>query len=180
MPLLESFVVAVGLGADAFSVALGVGFGGVTARQSFRLSWHFGLFQFFMPLVGWTLGHGLAAAVHGYGRWAGGGILLTIGTKMLVESLKHGDRETTNDQTRGWPLVGLSLATSIDALGVGVSLGVAGAPCVHSAVIIGIVAALMTLGGLWLARTLSALWGKRLETAGAVLLLLVGAKMLLP
>jgi len=178
MGLLESLVIAVGLGADAFSVALGVGFGGVTFRQTFRLSWHFGLFQFLMPLLGWVLGQNVASFIQAFDHWAAFGILFAIGAKMMYESFQPHAGKPDYDQTKSWSLVGLSVATSIDALGVGVGLGIAGTPCLRSAVIIGIVAGLMTLLGLYLGDRLSVLFGKRLERVGATLILLMSLKML--
>ncbi len=178
MGILESLLVAVGLGADAFSVALGVGFGGVTPRQTFRLSWHFGLFQFLMPLLGWLLGSRVATIVARYDHWIAFAILFFIGAKMLHGSFQPREEQSSRDQTRGWSLVGLSVATSLDALGVGVGLGIAGARCLQSAGIIGVVACAMTLLGLWLGDRLSAVLGKRLETVGALLILLMAVKML--
>jgi len=98
---------------------------------------------------------------------------------MLVDSFAPADEQGTHDQTKGWSLVGLSVATSVDAFGVGVGLGVTRTPCVHSAALIGIVAGLMTLVGIRLRRELSARLGKRLETVGAMLILLVAVKMII-
>ena len=178
MGLIESLLVAVGLGADAFSVALGVWFGGVTPRQTFRLSYHFGLFQFLMPLLGWVLGARVAGIASRCDHWIAFAILFAIGAKMMHGSFQPHEARSTRDLTRGWSLVGLSVATSLDALGVGVGLGIAGARCLQSAGIIGVVACVMTLLGLWLGDRLSAVLGKRLETVGAVLILLMSLKML--
>jgi len=180
MGIVETLVVAVCLGMDAFSVALGVGSRGATARQTFRLAFHFGLFQFFMPLIGWIIGRGAAGVVSEYDHWVAFAILLAVGLHMVIDSFR-GEKESPpdRDMTRGWWLVGLSVATSLDALGVGVSFGVLGRRLVRSALVIGVVAALMTLVGLQSARVLRAWVGRRMETVGGLVLAALAFRMLM-
>lgn len=180
MGIAETLIVAVCLGMDAFSVALGVGSKGATARQTFRLSFHFGLFQFFMPLIGWAIGRSAAGVVRDYDHWVAFAILLAVGLHMIVDSLRR-ERDTTGgrDMTRGWWLVGLSVATSLDALGVGVSFGVLGRQPVYSALAIGVVAGLMTLIGLQSARALRVWVGRRMETVGGLVLVGLAFRMLM-
>ncbi|MCX8037627.1 MAG: manganese efflux pump MntP family protein [Candidatus Sumerlaeia bacterium] len=176
----ETLLVAFSLGMDAFSVALGVGSRGATARQTFRLSFHFGLFQFLMPLIGWQVGRGAAGLVAAYDHWIAFGILTAVGLHMIVESFTHEmEKAVSRDLTRGWSLVGLSVATSIDALAVGVGFGVLGQRLLGSAVVIGLTAGLMTLVGIQAARTLRLWVGRRLETVGGLLLIGLAVKMLM-
>jgi putative Mn2+ efflux pump MntP len=165
---------------DALAVSLAVGSKGATGRQTFRLSFHFGLFQFLMPILGWALGRGAAQVTADYAPWVAFAILLAVGGHMVIESL--GPEKTVDerrDPTRGWSLVGLSVATSLDALGVGVSLGVLGGRLLAPAVMIGMVAGLMTLIGIQSARALRQRVGRWLETAGGLVLMGLAVKLLL-
>jgi len=179
MQTVETLVVAICLGMDAFSVALGIGSHGTTARQAFRLSFHFGLFQFLMPLLGWLAGQSAVAVIGRFDHWVAFGILLAVGVHMIVDSLGSEKRTATErDVTRGWSLVGLSVATSMDALAVGVGLGILGRWPIGPAVVIGVVAALMTLTGLQSGRVLRVWVGQRMETVGGVVLIGLAVKML--
>lgn len=118
-------MIAVALGFDAFAVGLGVGTRCCAPRQIFRLSFHFGLFQFFMPLLGWILGRHVLSWTETWGSWIAFGLLLFIGARMAREGMMSPEEKADcPDPTKGFSLVMLSVATSIDALGVGFSLGV--------------------------------------------------------
>ena len=180
MSSLEVFLLAVALGMDAFSVAVAVGMTSARPKQMFRLSWHFGLFQFLMPLLGWGFGKAMGGIVGAAGRWLAFAILMAIGTKMLAGE-KTGARSKRNaaDRTRGWSLVSLSVATSIDALAAGISLGMLSVSVVNVSVIIGVTAALMTLAGMLLGRSVSTAvpWvAARAEILGAIILFAAAIK----
>jgi putative Mn2+ efflux pump MntP len=176
--LVETLALAVALGCDAFAVGLAVGGRFGAPRQIFRLSFHFGLFQFLMPLIGWGLGAGLATVATRWAPWIAAEVLLFIGGKMAWEALQAPeDRSQGLDPTKGWSLVALSLATSIDALGVGLSLGMVGQNVFGSAVVIGIVAAGMTLIAMKLAGLMSAKLGHRMGIVGGVILIGIAVKL---
>jgi putative Mn2+ efflux pump MntP len=175
----EISVVAVALGCDAFAVGLGTGIRFCSPRQVFRLSFHFGLFQFMMPLVGWMLGRHVLSWTQRVGPWIAFVVLLTIGGKMVYEGLSSRDEETEcSDPTRGMSLVMLSLATSLDALGVGFSLGVLGQGLLFSAVCIGITAGGMTWLAMKLGNKLSERFAHRMELFGGGILILIAFKLL--
>lgn len=178
MNLWEILILAFVLGIDAFSVALAVGTGGSTFRQTFRLSFHFGLFQFLMPIVGWILGRNVVSLIQRYDHWVAFGLLLVIGMKMIYEAFHHRSDRATVDRTRGWSLVALSIATSIDALGAGVGMGILNTSLLYPCTIIGITAAVMTLTGVKLGSVISAVIGNRMEAVGGVVLILLSLKML--
>ena len=119
---------AVALGMDAFAVALAVSSGlcFITFRHIFRLTWHFGLFQSLMTLVGWLGGASVSGLFGGLNNWMAFGLLVFIGLKMVKESGDTEKRLEGFDPTRGWSLVGLSVATSLDALAVGISFSLIG------------------------------------------------------
>ena len=181
MSLLTIFALALGLALDAFSVAIAVGIRlpKLSFRPIFRLSWHFGLFQFMMPILGWLAGFTIQKWVTSFSHWIAFGLLAFIGGKMIYESFQAKGENQTADPTRGWSLVILSVATSIDALAVGLSLAVVGVAVWFPSVIIGIVAGLMTILGMHLGRKIGIKFGHRMEFVGGVILIAIGLKILL-
>ena len=154
---------AVGLGMDAFAVALCTGATrrDIWFRPGFRLSFHFGLFQFMMPIIGWAAGTTFVRFIEGYDHWIAFGLLAYVGGKMIKESFEE-KREIGADPTRKWTLVMLAIATSIDALAVGLSLALLRVPILYPSIIIGVVAAGMTAAGLALGSRLGK-FGKRMS-----------------
>lgn len=180
MDLVAIIGLAIALGADAFAAAAAAGAAlkEVTGRQIFRLAWHFGFFQFVMPLLGWLIGRGAVKYVAAWSRWIAFGLLTAVGVKALLDSLAPKEEELKKDPTRGLYLVALSVATSLDALAVGGTLAFLKVEIFTPCLIIGLVAALMTIAGVHLGRRLGALFGRRVETAGALVLLGLAAKLL--
>jgi manganese efflux pump family protein len=150
---LEILIIAVALAMDAFavSVAAGVTLRTVSARQTFRLAWHFGLFQALMPILGWVAGLTIQRWIEAFDHWAAFGLLSLIGVKLIVESVRGdgGERKDT-EPTRGMTMVMLSVATSIDALAVGLSLALLRVSVWFPALVIGVVACVFTAVGLHL------------------------------
>ena len=178
--IFEIALIAVALGCDAFAVGLGVGCRFCGPRQIFRLSFHFGLFQFLMPLLGWLAGYHILALAKAWGPWIAFGLLMFIGVRMLREGLMPPEEETEcQDPTRGLSLVMLSVATSIDALGVGFSLGVLNQNLFMMAVWIGITAAAMTWLAMKIGNRLSQRFAKRMEIVGGLILIAIAVKMLI-
>jgi len=179
MSLWEILVLAFVLGIDAASVAMAIGACGCTLRQSCRLSFFFGLFQFIMPIIGWFLGKNVVSLIQSYDHWVAFGLLFIIGAKMLYEAFKPDDAETEKcDRTTGWHLIALSVATSIDALGAGVIMGIKNMGFLYPSIIICVIAATMTFAGVKLGSILSSIVGKRMEAVGGVVLIGLGIKML--
>ena len=172
--------IAVGLAMDAFavSIAAGLAVAAVTPRHVFRISFHFGLFQFIMPIIGWLAGGQLAAYAGDYNRWVAFGLLVYVGGRMLWEARSGVKAENDRDPTRGLMLVTLSIATSIDALAVGFSLGMVGVTIWYPAVVIGVVTGLISWLGIYLGNRLGEKFGKRMEIAGGIILILMGLRIL--
>jgi putative Mn2+ efflux pump MntP len=181
LSFLAILAVAVGLAMDAFAVSLGIGLKQcrVSTRTTLRLAWHFGFFQFFMPILGWLAGLTFARWITGVDHWVAFGLLAAIGGKMIYEAL-WGDEEkrAATDATRGSSLVVLSVATSIDALAVGLSLALLGVQIWYPAVIIGVVAFGFTAAGLHLGCRFGTLLGKRMEIVGGLILIGIGVRIL--
>jgi putative Mn2+ efflux pump MntP len=180
MGLWEIIILAVVLGIDAFSVALAIGACGCTLKQGCRLSFSFGFFQFVMPIIGWFLGKNVISLIQSFDHWVAFGLLFIIGAKMLYEAFKHEDKDAPKcDRTVGWNLFALSVATSIDALGAGLVMGIKNVGFLYPSSIIGVTAAVMTFAGVRLGNVLSSVIGKRMEAVGGVVLIGLGIKMLL-
>ncbi len=180
MSPIEIFLVAVGLALDAFAVSVGAGAAGFLKhrRPVFRLAFHFGLFQAFMPLLGWYLGRGLVAWVAAIDHWIAFGLLVIIGLRMIRSGFDS-DQRFTRDPSRGYSLILLSLATSIDALAVGLSLAMLEIEIALPCVVIGVVTcALAILGGI-LGDRLRAVLGKRMEIVGGLILIGIGLRILI-
>jgi manganese efflux pump family protein len=182
MDWMSLIALACALAMDAFAVAIvtGLTLNPLSKRQVFRLSFHFGLFQALMPIIGWIAGNALYRYIAAFDHWVALGLLAFVGGRMFWEAL-HKDEEKTasKDPTSGWDLVILSVATSIDALAVGLSLAMIGSTILIPAIIIGIVAATFTITGMLLGRRIGALWGKRVEAGGGLILIAIGLKILL-
>jgi len=182
MPLFELLAIAVGLAMDAFavSIATGIRLGCVTGRQTFRMAFHFGFFQFMMPVFGWFAGTAAERLTGEFDHWIAMGLLAFIGGKMIREALKRDDSDAciTRDPTRGTTLIGLAIATSIDAFAVGLSLGVLRLGIWFPSILIGIVAAGFTTLGIRLGCRIGLLFSRRMEILGGLILIGIGVKIL--
>ena len=137
-------VIAFGLAMDCFAVSLGIGASPspCTPRSIFRLSFHFGLFQGGMTLLGWLLGSTVVNLIAGFDHWIAMLLLAWVGGRMMLEGFsRHEEKpvEECNDPTRGTSLIMLSVATSIDALGVGLSLALLKVNVLTASLMIGLV-----------------------------------------
>jgi putative Mn2+ efflux pump MntP len=170
MGWLSLLSLAVALAMDGLAVAIvaGLMLNPMTGRQVFRLAFHLGLFQALMPTIGWLAGHAVQRYISAFDHWVAFGLLAFVGGKMLWEGW-HGeeDEKTVGDPTSGWALLLLSVATSIDALAVGLSLAMIGSSIVVPAMIIGLVAARFTATGMLLASA-SARYGANASRCSAV------------
>lgn len=181
MIFIEVFLIALSMAMDAFAVCLGAGAQEKTngPRPTFRLAFHFGLFQFLMPVLGWFAGVTIEHYIAVYDHWIAFGLLAFVGGRMVWSGFHPDDESLKNDPSRGWTLVLLSIAVSIDALAVGLSLGIIGMTIWTPAVVIGIVTGLVSWMGLRLGNKLGEKFGKRMEIAGGVILILIGTQILL-
>jgi putative Mn2+ efflux pump MntP len=174
--------VALGLAMDAFSVAIGVSIalGGTSRRQTFRLAWHFGLFQALMPVVGWLAGTSIRPLIERWDHWLAFGLLGFVGGRMILEAVRsEGGEGPRSDPTRGLSLIVLSIATSIDALAVGLSFAALGVQVWTPACVIGLTAGLMTLLGALGGRALGARFGSRMAVVGGIVLMTIGVWILI-
>ncbi|MBE0565848.1 MAG: manganese efflux pump [Krumholzibacteria bacterium] len=181
MGILPLIVIAVGLAMDATAVSLGAGASG-RRRAAFRLAFHFGLFQALMPLLGWLAGRGLADLLQAVDHWIAFALLAAVGGRMVWGGCHPEPAAAAEarrrDPSRGWALVALSIATSIDAFAVGLGLAMLDVAIWVPVALIGVITAAMSVSGLLLGRVLSAAWGSRAEILGGLLLLGIGVQIL--
>ncbi|MGA2990164.1 MAG: manganese efflux pump MntP family protein [Candidatus Korobacteraceae bacterium] len=169
--------IAVALAVDAFAVALvaGLSVQAVTKRRLFRLSFHFGLFQAMMLAAGWLFGKALYLLTSAFANWIAFVLLVLVGGNIIRQALHASDEPRIRlDPTRGWQLVFLSFATSIDALAVGLSLAMMGVSIAVAAAMVGLAATSLTVLGMHLGNRASLLWGKRVEVLGGLILIAIG------
>jgi manganese efflux pump family protein len=181
MPFYETFLVALSMAMDAFAVCLIAGAMNRAngPRPAFRLSFHFGLFQFIMPVLGWLVGRTVEPLIRNYDHWVAFGLLVFVGLRMIYGAIR-GEEAQPPDPSRGWTLVLLSIAVSIDALAVGLSLGVLGISVWYPAILIGVVTGVLSLLGLRAGQTIGGRLGRPVEILGGLVLIGIGARILLP
>ena len=174
--------IAVALAMDCFAVALGLaaGSGRLAMRQVLRMAACFGGFQMVMPLVGWLAGARLIRLIQGFDHWLAFGLLALIGGRMIHESfgMTEAEKARRPDQTQGSRLFLLALATSIDALAVGLGLGVVGTAILLPAAVIGATSFILTIVGARLGPVAGRLAGRWAELLGGLILIGIGVKIL--
>lgn len=179
MNLFTISVIAIILAMDCFAVSLAAG---TTIQFSERLKlalWlavPFGFFQFMMTLAGWAAGAETISFVSGFDHWAAFLILAVIGGKMIYEGYQEEeDRIRVYDAAT---ILLLSVATSIDALGTGLSLAFLGAHIWLSATLIGLISFIFAVAGVLFGRRLGYHFGRRMEIIGGILLVMIGMRIL--
>jgi manganese efflux pump family protein len=176
----EILLLSLALAVDAFSIAAVVGLVHRQPRQVFRLSFHFGLFQGLLALIGILIGGLLMGIIEAWDHWIAFSLLLLIGLRMIRNAKGGEERDTAKrDLTRGLSLVGLSLAVSIDALAAGVGLAALSVPVLSTVLLIGLVASLGTLMAFVLAGSIRHWVGRYAEYAAGVFLIGLGIKILI-
>ena len=165
---------------DAFavSIAAGLAIERLTGRHVFRMAFHFGLFQFMMPVAGWLAGRQVAGLIGAWDHWVAFALLGIIGGRMLWDARRGRGARRKGDPTRGWTLVVLSVATSIDALAVGLSMAVLGVSIWLPSIVIGLVAATMSGVGICFGRRVGARGGRLADAIGGAVLIAIGVRIL--
>jgi putative Mn2+ efflux pump MntP len=181
MGLVTIFIIAVGLAMDSFAVAIveGGAYKKLHLRHAFHIAVLFGLFQAFMPVVGYFCGTGIKEYIDHYDHWVAFFILAAIGSKMIYESTKI--NSTNNQRTGSGPvmLMTLSVATSIDALAVGITLGLVHSSIALAALVIGAVTFVLSYAGVYIGHKFGHFFESKIEAAGGIVLIAIGLKILL-
>ncbi len=178
---LSLLLIALGDSADCFAVAVrgSCAIKKLTRLQILRASTSFGLFQFLMPLLGWLAGHTFVNFIGGFGAWLAFALLAVVGGRTIWESFHPEKEEKKTDFTKGWMLLALSFATSIDAFAVGLSFAFLKVNIVTASLLIGITTFLVTILGFLTGRKVGEYIGKRAELVGGLILIAIGVEILL-
>ncbi len=185
--MLAYVVAGFALAMDAFAVSVSAGIcvADLRFRHALRAAFAFGFFQFAMPLLGFFLGSGFAAYIRGWDHWLAFGLLALVGAKMIKESFEIRDEASCSEDDLKKKnvldprtLLVLAVATSIDALAVGVSYSVIGAPIWLAAGIIGVVTFGLCLIGCEFGKRIGARFERWAEVAGGLSLIGIGIKIL--
>jgi putative Mn2+ efflux pump MntP len=183
MSLWTVLLVAVGVSADAFAVSLARGLKIRTLRwsQALLIAGTFGLFQAVMPIIGWLLGSAFASAIQAFDHWVAFGLLLLVGGKMLWEALfAHTPDETdhTGDGIGMHELLVLAVATSIDALAVGLSLSLLDVNIWLTAAVIGVITFGLSLAAVFIGHRVGVRFQRPAEIIGGIILIGIGINIL--
>lgn len=179
MDFALTFGTAFALAMDAFavSVCMGIDLHDFRAKHALTLGGYFGFFQFIMPVIGYYLGAGVRSAIEKYDHWLAFALLVFIGVKMIIETFEDKGECPASMETK--TMLTLAVATSIDALIVGVTMGITGAGIWLPAAVIGVVAfALSALGG-FIGRRIGCAFGRWANLAGGAILIAIGANTLI-
>ena len=176
---IEFFLTGIGLSMDAFAVAIckGLGMRKVNYKQMLLIALFFGGFQALMPLLGWLLGRQFEQYITSVDHWIAFALLVLIGANMLREARK-GDDTTDAETVYDAPLP-LGIATSIDALAVGISFAFLGVNIWLAIAIIGTTTFLISAAGVFIGNRFGNRYEKRATIAGGIILILLGVKILL-
>ncbi len=185
MRFTELVLLAVALSMDAFAVSLCKGLSMPKLRwgRAFIIAASFGAAQALMPLIGFLIGTQFKQWIEAVDHWIAFLLLAYIGGKMLYDALRGGSEgesaDACGDRLDIRDLLMLTIATSIDALAVGVTFAFLSVAIVPSVSLIGVTTFLISLGGVWLGNRFGARWSKQAEIAGGAVLILIGLKILL-
>lgn len=180
MTLLELVIIGLGLSMDALAVSIckGLSITGSKIKGALIIGLFFGFFQGFMPILGWAMGKQFANAIAAVDHWIAFIILALIGGKMIYNSVKGGD-SCSCGTLKLQELFLLSIATSIDALAVGVTFAFLDVVIITAAIIIGFITFVLSLGGVVFGSRCGSAFGSKAEMLGGVVLILIGLKILL-
>lgn len=178
MELVNTLFIAVALAMDALAVSISSGASLIKTRLKdvLLISFYFGFFQFFMPLLGWGGGNYFNDLLKSFDHWLAFGLLFFIGGKMIAESFKK--EKNMKFVLSHKLLIVLAISTSIDALGIGFSYALLDKAIFIPAVIIGLVAFLFSAVGTYLGKILKNIFKNKTTLVGGIILIIIGIKIL--
>ncbi|MCR4605117.1 MAG: manganese efflux pump MntP family protein [Eubacterium sp.] len=179
MSVLELCLIAVGLSMDAFAVSIckGLSVEKIKLKHVLLAGIYFGGFQGLMPIIGWLLGVNFKSLIESIDHWIAFVLLLLIGISMIHEA--YGKDEEQNDDFGFKTMLLLAIATSIDALAVGVTFAFLEVSILPSAGLIAIITFVLSGIGIWVGSIFGAKFKSKAEMAGGIILILIGLKILL-
>lgn len=181
MEFFSIIMIGFGLAMDAFSVSVASGavYKRFNIAHAFRMAFFFGAFQAIMPILGWLAGSTVSGYIEAVDHWIAFIILLVIGGKMIFEAFKLENAENRSPEMSLTTLLTLSIATSIDALAVGITLSLLTKHVFIAVSIIGIITFILCYAGVYIGKHFGHIFEKHIEVAGGIILILIGLKILL-
>ena len=182
MSVLELFILAVGLSMDAFAVAIctGLTMPRATVKKALIVGLYFGIFQAGMPVIGYYVANLFADKITAYDHWIAFALLCFLGGKMILESFKKEEASSNESEASLGPkkMLPLAVATSIDALAVGVSFAFLRVSIVPAVSFIGVTTLVISMAGVKIGNAFGQRFKSKAELAGGVILVLIGVKIL--
>ena len=180
MDFITTLLIAIGLAMDAFAVSIckGLAMKKPDLRSMLIVGIWFGGFQAGMPVIGYLLGRSMYGLISDYDHWIAFGLLALIGLNMIVSSLSGKEEDEQTADLSVSTMLLLAIATSIDALAVGISLAMDGSDLITSVAMIGVVTLVLSMIGVKMGAKVGDRFGKRAEALGGVILLAIGVKIL--
>ncbi|MBI4744030.1 MAG: manganese efflux pump [Actinobacteria bacterium] len=181
MDIITILFIAVGLSMDAFAVSVTSGFTikNLKTNHAFKIAVSFGLFQAIMPTIGWLAGLSLRDFISNIDHWIAFGLLSAIGFKMIFESVTMKSEDKEINPLNIYVLLVLSIATSIDALAVGLSLSFLKIFIITPVIMIGTVTFLFSFAGVFIGNKFGHFFENKIELAGGLILIVIGVKILI-
>ena len=182
MSVFEIILISIGLAMDAFGVSIGKGLSMPVGenRRKVTLAFLFGLFQFFMPIIGWLIGRQFIDVISEWDHWIIFGLLGYLGIAMIREGLSDETDEDDDKQFLGaWEMMMLSVATSLDAMAVGLTFAFMPINVWEASAMIGVITFGISLIGIYLGKFMGQFVGKYADILGGGVLILIGTKILL-
>lgn len=183
MGIVELLLTAIALSMDAFAVSVckGLGMRRMRYDQALVISLYFGVFQALMPLIGWLLGTSFSRYIQAFDHWIAFVLLAFLGGKMLWDVFhekENGEQESAERRLDHRELFMLAIATSIDALAVGIAFACLDVNIWSSISIIGVTTLVISFAGVWIGNRFGNRFQKKAEIAGGLVLILIGVKIL--
>ena len=180
MDMVEVAFISVGLAMDSFAVSItsGITIKNPRIYSALKIAMFFGLFQAGMPIIGWLAGLSVIEVISGFDHWIAFGLLGLIGCRMIYESIKIEPKKKEINYLSVYVLLMLSVATSIDALAVGLSFAFLRIFIAIPIIVIGIVTFVLSFLGVFAGNRFGNFFGKRIETVGGLILIGIGIKIL--
>jgi putative Mn2+ efflux pump MntP len=174
-------LIAIGLSADAFSIAIckGLALRKIKPRQLITVGLYFGVSQAVMPIIGYLVASRFAALIENWDHWIAFVLLTVIGGKMLWEALHESEDGEPDGSLNAAKMLPLAIATSIDALAVGVSFAFLKVEIIPAAALIGLTTFILSAAGVLIGAKFGAKYKRRAEIAGGIMIIAIGIKILL-
>lgn len=180
MGIAEILLISISLGMDACAVAIckGLSMKKMNWKKACIIGLYFGIFQALMPIIGYALGCHFGEIIRNVEHWIALILLSAIGINMIKEAMQE-ENENNNDNIDFKTMIILAIATSIDALAVGITFAFLKVEIISSAILIGIVAFVLSVLGVKIGNVFGDKYGKKAEMAGGIILILIGIKIVL-